>query len=280
MQTLRLITQIFGTVISHAYLKVFSTKMIYSGPLKATCMPFITCYSCPVAVYSCPIGTIQHYMIIRQLPFIVLGHLILVLTAVGRMVCGWVCPVGLVQDLAYKAKTPKITISKKWNYFKYIALIGLVLLIPYISGQALFCHLCPVGTFESAIPWVVWNPINPEFQQPTVDTSAIDYLFVIKIVILLIIIGLIIVSSRPFCRIICPLALIFAPFNRLSLVKMDVLNRSSCGSCNECLRVCPMEIRISDDPNSGECIRCLECTKCKKVKIGIGDLNEEVKLPY
>jgi len=87
-------------------------------------MPFFTCHSCPMAVYSCPIGTIQHYMIIRQLPFIVLGHLILVLAAVGRMVCGWVCPVGLVQDLTYKAKTPKIKISKKWNYFKYVTLAG------------------------------------------------------------------------------------------------------------------------------------------------------------
>jgi len=155
-----------------------------------------------------------------------------------------------------------------------------VLLIPYISGEALFCHLCPVGAVEAAIPWVLWNPVNPEFQQLTVDTSAIGIMFVLKIIILLFFIGLIVVSKRPFCRIICPLALIFAPFNKFSLVHMDVKSRASCATCGACQKICPVDIRISDDPNSGECVRCLKCMRCKNVSIGVGNLNEEVRLPY
>ncbi|HUW23935.1 MAG TPA: 4Fe-4S binding protein [bacterium] len=277
MEFLRRITQIFGFVISHAYLRIVATKQIYQGPLKATCIPFVTCHACPAAVFSCPLGTIQHYMVIRQIPYVLLGHLGILLVAVGRMACGWLCPVGLFQDLMYKIKSEKIKIPHRLDYFKYATLLGLVILIPYLHGEAWFCKLCPPGTLEAAIPWILWNPINLEFQQPTVDIATIGLLFFIKIAILVVFVVFIVISKRPFCRVLCPLGLIFSIFNRFSLIRMKVENASKCSDkCNLCLKDCPMEIKIYEDPNSSECIRCLKCTKCKKVKVGIGNLNESV----
>lgn len=277
MEVLRQITQWFGLVISHAYFKVFFTKQIYSGPLKAICLPFISCHSCPLGVFSCPIGTIQHYVIIRKIPLVLMGHLGLILIAVGRMVCGWLCPAGLLQDLAYKIKSVKIKLPRSLGYFRYVSLIVFTLFLPFIDGQAWFCRFCPVGTLEATLPWVTWNPVNPVFNMRTIDISALGWVFFFKILVLLAVVGMVFFFKRPFCRILCPLGLIFAPFNKLSLIRMEITDRSKCSNCNHCLKNCPMELKVSDNPNAGECIRCLKCTKCSKVKLSIGNLNEE---PY
>ena len=277
MNTLRRITQICGFVISHAYLRVFSTKQIYQGPLKAICVPFFTCHACPAAIFSCPIGTIQHYMVLRQFPWVLFGNLFLILITVGRMVCGWLCPVGLVQDLMYKIKVAKVKLPHWLYYLKYPSIIFLVIFIPYFHSLEWFCKICPPGTLEAAIPWVLWNPINPEFQQREIDVSALGLFFVTKIIIFLVFVWLTTISKRAFCRILCPLGVIFSVFNRFSIIRMKVDNLHPCNpKCTLCLKNCPMDIKISDNPNSGQCIRCLKCTICKKVKIGIGDLNSPV----
>jgi polyferredoxin len=217
-------------------------------------------------------------MIIRQIPFVLMGHLFLILIAVGRMICGWLCPFGLLQDLAYRIKTAKIMLPGLLGYLKYVTLILLTVILPFADGRAWFCRFCPSGTLEAAIPWVLWNPVNPVFGQPTVDMIALGWFFVLKILILLGIILLVIISKRPFCRIFCPLGLLFAPFNKLSLIRMEIRDSSLCNKCNACRKICPMEIKISDDPNAGECIRCLKCTKCSNVKINIGNLNKKFRI--
>lgn len=279
MERLRKFTQLFGYTISHCYLQsVLITKQIYQGPLKATCVPFLTCYSCPLAVFACPIGSFEHYMTIHQIPFLDFAHVAIVALVIGRMACGWLCPFGLIQDLLYKIKSIKIKIPHSYNYIKYFSLFGLVLLIPYVTGVTWFSRLCPYGMLEAGIPWALWNPIDPSTNQPTIDTSVYGITYIIKLAILAGFLILFVISKRPFCRIACPLGVIFALFNRVSLLRMEVQNHHTCSpDCNMCRDLCPMEIRVSEDPNSGECIRCLKCTKCKKVKVGIGNLREPIE---
>ena len=276
MELIRLLTQIASYIASHCYFKsIFVTKNIYQGPLRATCVPFLTCYSCPLATFSCPIGTFQHYSAIRRIPFLDIAHVSIVALVVGRMACGWLCPFGLIQDLLYKIKSIKIKIYPSLLYIKYFSLVGLVIIIPYITGVTWFSRLCPYGMLEAGIPWVFWNPISPTTHQPMIGPNAVGGMYVVKFIILAVFLVLFVVSKRPFCRIACPLGVIFSFFNRISLLRMEVINPETCShKCNLCLDLCPMEIKISDDPNSGECIRCLKCMKCKKVIIGIGELTE------
>ena len=281
MQIIRRITQIFGYVISHCYFKsIFVTKDIYQGPLKATCIPFLTCYSCPLAVFSCPIGAFQHYAVIRKLPFLDFAHVGIVALAVGRMACGWLCPLGLIQDLLYKIKSIKIKLYSFLFNIKYFSLFGLVMIIPYFTGVPWFSRSCPYGMLEAGLPWVLWNPVNPHTHVPPVGPDVVGLMFVVKFLILVVFLVLFVVSKRPFCRIACPLGVIFSFFNRISLVQIEILNPEKCShKCNLCLDVCPMEIKIADDPNSGECIRCLKCMKCRKVKVGIGNIFESPSKP-
>ena len=70
---------------------------------------------------------------------------------------------------------------------------------------------------------------------------------------------------RFYCRFVCPLGAIWSPFNRISLMRLSA--QGPCAECQMCVDVCPVDIRISDDPNSPDCIRCLKCTVCKHVSV-------------
>jgi polyferredoxin len=219
-------------------------------------------------------------MVIRQIPYLDFAHVGIVALAVGRMACGWLCPLGLIQDLLYTINTVKIKLYPVLFNIKYFSLFGLAMIIPYFTGVTWFSRLCPYGMLEAGLPWVLWNPVNPHTHVPAIDTNVVGLLFVVKFLILVVFLTLFVFSKRPFCRIACPLGVIFSVFNRISLLQIEVLNPEKCGhKCNLCLEVCPMEIRIADDPNSGECIRCLKCMKCRKVKVGIGNIFESPSKP-
>ena len=55
----RHLTQLVASVLYNFNIKGFLTGTIYQGRLKSFCVPSLNCYSCPGAVMSCPLGTLQ-----------------------------------------------------------------------------------------------------------------------------------------------------------------------------------------------------------------------------
>ncbi len=242
---------------------------IYQSATKGLIAPGFNCYSCPLATGACPIGTIQHFITVRETPLYTIGVLGAIGSVVGRMPCGFICPFGFFQDLLYRIKTPKISVSNKFGWFKYVVLVALVLIIPYITLEPWFCKLCPIGALEAGIPWVI---IDSGIR------AAVRFMFFIKLFILFSFIAAMILIKRPFCRFFCPLGAIYSLFNRVSLVKMEV-DDSLCSYCDICQDVCPMDLRIYDDPNSEQCIRCFECVKaCPTGAISV-KIRESVTVP-
>ena len=92
------------TAVTNGYAQGFLQGKIYRGKLKLICMPGLNCYSCPGALGSCPIGSLQAVLDSGKFRFscYVLGFLVLFGAVLGRFVCGWLCPFGLVQDLLHK----------------------------------------------------------------------------------------------------------------------------------------------------------------------------------
>ena len=85
------------------------------GPeLKWLCNPVLSCHSCALAWFACPIGVFVHYSGYHLFPFVALGSVLLVGVLIGRLLCGWVCPFGLVQDWLHKIRTPKLDLPP-WN---------------------------------------------------------------------------------------------------------------------------------------------------------------------
>src|SRR5574344_896623 len=103
----------------------FNGSISHAGT-KNVCVPGLNCYSCPGAIASCPLGSLQNTIANGRFPFFVTGFLMLAGTLLGRMVCAFLCPVGLVQELLYKIPVPKIKrnpkinkISRKMSLAKY-----------------------------------------------------------------------------------------------------------------------------------------------------------------
>jgi len=96
----RRLSQMAFLIAFNPYLVGFIHGTIYTGTTKAVCIPVLNCYSCPAAVFACPIGALQTVAgSTGRLSRSVLGVVLLVGSAVGHAPCGWACPFGWIQDL-------------------------------------------------------------------------------------------------------------------------------------------------------------------------------------
>lgn len=258
----RLLIQALSAVFMNGYFQGFFQKTVFSGSTKRICVPGLNCYSCPGALFACPIGSLQAALNKRSAAALgyVLGLLLLFGLFLGRLVCGFLCPFGLVQDLLNKIKTKKLTIPKPVDrplrYLKYAVLLLLVVLLPLllqdeygIAGPYFCKFLCPSGTLEGGIPMVLTSESL---------FSMTGALFVLKLSILIIILVLAVFLYRPFCKYLCPLGALYALFNPISSYRLHV-DQKVCIRCGKCTAVCPMQAHIPDKPNDLECIRCGKC---------------------
>lgn len=258
----RRLVQIITALGTNSYIKGFLNGNIYKGKIKQFCVPGLNCYSCPGALGSCPIGSLQAVIgsIDYYFSFYVLGLISLFGSLIGRLVCGWICPFGFIQELLYKIKSKKFRISGRnpLKYLKYVLLLVFVILMPMFLvnqvgiGAPAFCkYICPAGTLEAGIPLTL---LNPSLRQ------AIGFIFSWKVFLLVVTIVASILIYRPFCRFICPLGAIYGVFNPISLYRLEVAE-DKCIKCNKCTRTCKLDIETYKTPNSPECIRCGDCIK-------------------
>lgn len=186
-------------------------------------------------------GSLQNALAGRShgFPFYVLGTLITIGALFGRIVCGWLCPFGLVQDLLFKIppkkKIRRLPGEKYLRKTRYVVLVVMCILLPMLAkgsygvGMPWFCKwICPSGTLLGGIPLLA---LNEELR------SVIGWLFTWKLFILVVIITGSILMYRPFCRYICPLGAIYGLMNPVSLVRMRV-SKSRCVGCGACQKAC------------------------------------------
>jgi polyferredoxin len=252
----RRIVQGIGAVLPNAYVQGFLSASLYQGPLKNVCTPLLNCYACPSALFSCPIGALQHFMATRTVPYYAIGSLSVVGASVGRMTCGTLCPFGTLQDLLYKFRGWKISIPAWTSYFRYLVLAVLVFAVPFVTRENWFSKLCPVGTLIAGLPWVTMN---------AGVRAMIRSLFWVKISILLFFVTTSTMIKRPFCRAACPLGAIFSLFNKSSFLQL-AWNADTCTRCGKCQKICPVDIRPDRNWTDPDCIRCLDCTRCPSLK--------------
>ncbi|MDL2318654.1 4Fe-4S binding protein [Eubacteriales bacterium OttesenSCG-928-A19] len=274
---LRLLIQAGWTLITNSYAVGFVQGKIYKGALKNVCLPGLNCYSCPGAVGSCPLGSLQAVMGSWKfnVSLYMAGFFMIVGALCGRLVCGFLCPFGLVQDLLHR-----IPIGKKRNrfradrvlqYLKYVIGLVFVVLLPLLvvdiigQGNPTFCkYICPSGMLLGGWPLVAKNPSLQ---------AMLGWLFAWKNVILLVTVVASVLIYRPFCKYICPLGAIYGFFNRTSLYRLRV-DSTKCNGCGACSRACKMCVEPWKTPNHRECIRCGGCIKaCPQgaISAGIGE---------
>ena len=259
--TKRRIIQVYTALLYNANIKGFFNGQIYTGPTKNLCVPGMNCYSCPGATGACPLGSLQNALLAsdRRTIAYVLGILILFGLSLGRAICGFLCPVGLFQELLYKIKTPKLQKSRATrilSYFKYVLLFVLVVIVPFVFLIPGFCeYICPAGTFEGGI-FLLIQKANESL------LDSLGPLFTWKFTLLIAIIIASVFIFRVFCRFLCPLGALYGFFCKIALLGIK-LDKNKCTDCGLCLSVCKMDIKRVGDH---ECISCGECISVCPVK--------------
>jgi polyferredoxin len=229
------------------------------GPdVKWLCNPVLSCHSCVLAWFACPIGVFVHYSSYLMFPFLAVGTLLLIGVVFGRMLCGWVCPFGFLLDLLFKIPTPKFALPQWTSFIKYGVLVGAVLLIPGLLGQDTlysFCRVCPASAIQVTIPNLI-----------TGGTSAFNLLTAVKLGLLAAVLLLAVFSSRSFCKVVCPIGALMGPLNYISFWAIRHPAKFFCTACAKCNNVCPADgmpySRLSRNvpPNrSQDCLVCHDC---------------------
>ena len=133
----------------------------------------------------------------------------------GRVICGFLCPFGLIQELLYKIPTKKVKKGKwseKLSLLKYVILVVFVVIIPLTMSAPGFCkYICPAGTLEAGVPL---GSSNQRLK------SLTGFLFNWKIGVMITILVMAVFVFRGFCRFLCPLGAFYGLFNKISILSL------------------------------------------------------------
>ena len=269
----RRLIQLYSALLYNAHLKGFAEGRIYTGPLKSMCVPGLNCYSCPGAVAACPLGALQNAVAASadRPAFYVVGVLLLFSLLLGRVICGFLCPFGLLQELLHKIPTKKLQkspLTRMLSRLKYAVLLIFVLGIPaWFAFRRLplpgFCKfICPAGTLEGAV-LLLLHPANGALRAMT------GGLFWWKCGLMLLILTGSVFLFRCFCRFLCPLGALYGLMARLALLGVK-LDESRCIDCGACLRRCPMDIRRVGDSECVHCGGCMEVCPVQAISFRAG----------
>ncbi|MFC1905039.1 4Fe-4S binding protein [Chloroflexota bacterium] len=182
----------------------------------------------------------------ERLPsYLLLGIPVMTAILFGRIFCGWVCPMGAVQNFVYKKETGKkgkhFDISPRLHnilrYGKYAVLVALV-----------------IATLMTRTNWGhVIDPFKALFniQLELIPTS-----------ILVVLLAYALVVSFPWCKYVCPLGAFLSLFSKFTLFKVKIGDK--CNNCKACHTIfCDYKAikpgEMKPEINQLECTRCGEC---------------------
>ena len=238
------------------FIAAFGVNALFLYDLRFICVPVLNCWACPVASFACPMGAFQSGVAAMRgallLPFYVLGTILAVSAIIGRSMCGFLCPFGLLQDLLGRIRKHTASMPRAMGYLKYVFLIVLGIILPYLTFTPWFCEFCPQGALQGGI------------FQPLLHADLREWIgtwWFVKIGVLAAFVIASVFVRRPFCHSFCALGALFSLCNRVSLLRMHYI-REECTDCMWCVRACPAGIDPRTDLEGMNCIKCMECAKC------------------
>lgn len=186
---------------------------------------------------------------IHDSSLVVMSIVFLLAVLFGPVFCGWVCPLGSLQE--WVGKLGARIFKKKYNHFipqkvdrvlrytRYVVL-GWVVVITAVTTKLIF---------QDA------DPFYALFNFFTGEVSLLALTVLIATVI-----GSLFVE-RPWCKYLCPYGALLGIFNLFRIFKIR-RSPSTCTHCSACDKACPMNISVSSGTavHDHQCISCMKCT--------------------
>ncbi|MFQ6068614.1 MAG: 4Fe-4S binding protein [Candidatus Bathyarchaeia archaeon] len=280
IKTLRIISQFVFFLLFNAVLFGFE-----SLPLL---LPVLQSLGTPQKTVGDAFAAMQYMFWENIFPWLPLASFLIVGVLFGRMLCGWACPFGFIQDILGYIKRKHMEISPRTHkdmvYIKY-GILGIVLFISItisattvmgigksykdalgVFAQAPFNVLSPHDTLFAMLPRMTFNTFSAEapFQDILGAFGALSPLFWTRLFILGLVLVFAAYTPRSWCRYFCPVGATMALMNHFSFLglKRDLIHCTK-ESCRSCIEACPMKVPILNLPwekfTHPECTYCLEC---------------------
>ncbi|MFH1176110.1 MAG: 4Fe-4S binding protein [Acidobacteriota bacterium] len=169
----------------------------------------------------------------------------------GRGFCAWGCFFGgLEEGLSRVRKRPLIKkIAAHWSYLPYAVLATIVVLAAATLSPTYCEWLCP---FKSVTEYFAVTNLK----------TAIQAVIFVALFVALVLVLPVLTGKRTQCGLFCPMGAFQGLTNPVSAFEVRI-DRSACGACGHCERVCPT---FSLDQNSiargkarTSCMRCGRC---------------------
>lgn len=200
----------------------------------------------------CPVGSLQNVLISATgsaghlIAYVQLGAVVLVTLLVGRVFCGWACPLGAVQFFLFRKeqgrKGGRVQIPREYHrilrWSRYGVLVA-VIALAIMTGQPVFQDIDPFRTLFN-----------------------LDFRWGVPLLFLLVVLAVSVVIGFPFCKYVCPLGALLSLLQPLSLFKLRFT--TSCTNCRLCSTAACDYFAIESGSrgltiNETECVRCGEC---------------------
>ncbi|MFH2202269.1 MAG: 4Fe-4S dicluster domain-containing protein [Elusimicrobiota bacterium] len=176
----------------------------------------------------------------------------------GRLYCSYLCPVGLLQDLAARLGDKLGIKARPVAGFHELRILVLVMSVGFMalwsSTYLYFDHFSNLGRVYGVLDALAsGGPFGTSF--------ALGLLFLGTILIVPIF------FPRWFCAALCPSGTLFMLLQRWSLFKVRI--NEDCAECGLCHDACPVRCIHDEGIDMDQCIACLECLRvCPSEAIG------------
>jgi polyferredoxin len=181
---------------------------------------------------------------------LVLAGIVLLLSMLfGPVFCGWVCPLGTMQE--WVGKIGKKLFKRRYNHFVPARLDNLLRYTRYGVLAWVLYVTAASGTliFEAYDPYfALFN-----FWSTEVTGSALAILGVTLVLSVFV--------ERPWCKYACPYGAVLGITNLFRVFSVK-RSETTCKADGACSIMCPMNITVDTKKvvRDHQCISCLECT--------------------
>lgn len=191
----------------------------------------------------------------------------------GKAFCGWVCPLGTLQELVQRIgrrfglPLHRLGADKvgRVRPVKWLILIGLVLALPLLTGLGVtphdlgnpYCDVCPA---RLATTLLTGN--TDEFAMNTASGWGFFLAAVGNTLFGFVALAALAVR-QPFCRI-CPMLALNGAFRHASLARLVKRPHAKCEKCGICAKACPMDIHEIQSQSGRKAFHedCTLCGRC------------------